>query len=558
MNRKRIAFQWTSVGFLVIFAVFTSYFLGFTLTGTEGTILNTLAVVQGAIFAIVFSVIILGVRLSATRYSPRLASEFRADFDYKWTVRVFGISIGFAIAMLYFIDTAPEFPMTAAVMIATGLFVVAFWTLYDFVNETLEKTTPEGILTQIEEGLTSESMIRRSVKSSQEPTNPDPFLTLISVIKSTIGERDRISASIGLDILSTKISELLVSADEDLLKQEAPIDQSIKNVSVDHLPNVAEEAIGNELTQIAIEVTDTSEEIGTTAINQRLDGVLEHVLRGQCLLVTELGYDPAHERVRYEAMDSSSDLLKQAVSEQFWKGSAVGTRLLGWLSAASIANRSEGGYNRGYTSLLILCFPKLLSRTIESDDELNDHQPSQWLRAHMLDDFQSAELLIASCYSSMTELTSAAIRYELQFEQKIVRWEQVSAGWSDGMDSLSDSNLTSMRELWFGTILYIEYLSDVTPSKLMDGCSIHAIYDVDNRFAQTTADKILEGELNPRKLMDMIPGGVDPVEMPITGHRQAPVNDPRLEFNEWLENKRSIFEMGRIAAPISDKDSDEG
>lgn len=557
MNKKRIALEWISIGSLVILAVVTSYYLGFTLTGTSEAILNTLAVVQGSIFAIVFSVIILGVRLSATRYSPRLASTFRSDFAYKWTIGVFSISIGFAIVGLYLLGFLPEFLTTASIIIAGGLAVGSFLTLYDFVNETLERTTPEGILTQIEKGLTPKSMIKEAVESSQEPTNPDPFLVLISVIRSTIEDGDRVSASIGLDILSSKISVLLRTADEDQFEKEAPIDQSIENVVVDQLPNVAEEAIENELTQTAIEVTNATEGIGKTAIDQRLNYMLQHVLRGQSLLVSELGYDPAHERIRYEAMDVGSDLLKQAVDDQLWKGSAVGTRILGWLSAVSIANRSEPRYNRGYTSLLILCFPKLLSTTIKSSENLNDHRSSEWLRAHMLDDIQPAELLVASCYSSMTELTSAAIRYELRFEQQIVGWEQVSAGWSDGMKSLSDSGLTSMSELWFGTILYFEYLSDVTPSKAMDGCSIHAIFDVDNHFAQRTVDKILDGELNPRKLMDMIPGGGNPVEMPLTGNRMTPVNDPHIEFNEWLEHERHIFRIDRFAGPDSDMDADE-
>ena len=52
-------------------------------------ILTTLASTQAAIFAIVFSIVILGVQLSASRYSPRLVSLFRNNSAYKFIIGLF-------------------------------------------------------------------------------------------------------------------------------------------------------------------------------------------------------------------------------------------------------------------------------------------------------------------------------------------------------------------------------------------------------------------------------------------------------------------------------------
>jgi hypothetical protein len=551
-NKRTTAIVWLLITFMVIVFSALAHQFGYE-SIADRSILSTLARIQAAIFAIVFSVVILGVRLSATRYSPRLASTFSSDPVYRWTVGIFAFSIGFDIAVLYFFNIVKGQYLTVLVIVAGGLTAGAFWALYDFVNKTLEKTTPEGILTQIEENLTPESIVESAHDSAEDPANRDPFLVLISVIQSTIDEGDRVSASIGLNILGSKVSGLLDFASDNEFDEDAPVDMSLENVCVDQLPDIAEEAVEEELTQTAIEVTDTAETIGQTATEQEIDRVLEHVLRGQSHLVNNLGYEQDTERIRYEAMDTSSDLLKNSADQGVWTGCAIGTRLLGWLAAASIMNRSQSGNNRGYTSLLILCFPKLVTRAIGSDEELNDHPVSRWLRAHRLEEVNPAELLIVSSYASMTELTSAAIRYELRTGHQIVEWDQVAAGWSNGLDNLSDSNLISMTELWFGTVLYLEYLQDVTPSGVMGSFSVH-IHD--RELAQETIDKILEGELNPRKLVDYLPGGRDPVEFPLTGIVSSPVSNPDEEFKEWLNNRRHMFGNLGMGMEFNDEDSD--
>lgn len=188
------------------------------------------------------------------------------------------------------------------------------------------------------------------------------------------------------------------------------MDESLEGVFVNQLPNMVEETLDEGLTQTGITVTETAESIGDTAIDEELERVLELIVRGQIELIDELGYDSNEERIRTRAIDTSGDLMKEAAESRLWNVSAIGTRLLGWISAASVMNRGsrDRGNNR-YTSLLILYFPKLLYKVKESGEQPTDYQTTAWLR-NETQDVHPVDLLVSSCYDSMAELTSAAIR----------------------------------------------------------------------------------------------------------------------------------------------------
>lgn len=552
--------RWGILAILFVGLVIIAYGFNYTVPGTEESILNTLARVQAAIFAIVFSVLILGVRFSASRYSPRLASAFSSDAAYKWTVGVFGLSIGYNIVLLYLLGFFSQFFQSILVLAAFLFAIGAFWTMYDFVNETLYSTTPEGILERLDEFLTTKSIIDEAHNADGSPTDPDPFLNILSVIRSTIGDNDISSVSAGLSILGNKISDLIETTPQEEFEEQSPVDNSLENVCVNQLPGLAEEAVDEELTETAREVVDTSETIGESAIEEEIDRIVEHVIRGLSRLLVILNYDQISERVRFHAMEKNKDLLKMAVDQQTWTGAARGTRLLGSFAALSISNRTSAGSNRGYTTLLILGFPKFVSKTVDSDVDLEEHQAYQWMRAHTVDEIQGASLLIASCYSSMTELTAEAIHYEQRTGDNIVRWQSVASGWSDGLEKLYDSGLESMAELWLATSLYLEYVaSETDPDVMADFYDIFRVggSSIDTDFAQSTVDKMLDGEINPRKLADLDSGAIDPLERPLTGGTRPLVTDPQREFSDWLKFRRQTLAVGSMEPVEPENEEDQ-
>lgn len=532
---------WVLTGFVVAVASIVAYCLNYTVGNTASNILTTLALAQASIFAIVFSILVFGIRFSASRYSPRIATEFTEDKSYRWTVGVFAGSIGFDILLLYLVSALTNLYFTILTIVAVGLAAAAFWKLYDFVNETLEKTTPEGILTQLRENLTPKTILEEAEESADEPTNRDPFIILISVIRSAVEQADRVSASMGLDILENAISDLLRTASENEFREGTAIDQSLENVCVDNLPTIVDEALDEEVTQIAIESTEAAEGIGKTAIEEELDRPLELVVRGQTDMIDRIGYSSDEERVRVEAIDVSRGLVRDAADAGLFNSSAIGTRLLGWISAASIMNRNpDQRYDGRYTTLLINGFPKILGRALDSDPSLTDYRNTAWLERD-LQDVDPIDLLVWGCFDSMAELTAAGIRYEVRIESRFLNWRHVAHGWTEGLELLQDTDLEVLPRIWFGTILYLSYIAEYTPDDVMPEFDPRALYTVDNEFAIETIEMILDQDIRPTSRIDHIPGGVNPLKHPRTGSPSPVVRDAEMNWNNWLEQQLEVF-----------------
>lgn len=553
MDREVTRFRWVSIFGGVLMVSFLSYCMEYTIQIAHTSILSTLATIQTTIFAIVFSVLILGVQLSASRYSPRLVSIFTSDIDYKHTVLVFATSIGYNITLIYIHRIFDEYILMILVILSGGLAVGAFWTLYEFVDNTLKKTTPEGIIDQLDAQLTPQSVVEDARTAADDITVSDPFLPLISVIRSVIQDNDRATAANGLKILGANTRNLLASVSSDEFESETSIDQSLRNVWVNQIPGIIEEALEGELTQIAIAASEQADKAGQTAIEEELERPLELIVEGQTELIDEIGYGHNGERVRREVIDTSRNLLRQAAKEQLWHTCAIGTRRLGWISAASIMGRDQGKTrDERYTSLLILYFPKLLNHVVEANKRLTDYNITAWLR-NKHDDVDPIDLLVSSSYDSMAELTSAALRFELRTEQSIVRWDQVAYGWTDGFHQLLETDVSNITQQWFGTILYLEYLQDMGPQGFMEGFDPHAKFIDDSDFVRETITRILDGDIDPRKCVDFVPGGIDPIEMPRTGRRIPPVIDPEDSFEDWLERERHMYESVHGGWDVADK-----
>ncbi|KAA9396311.1 DUF2254 domain-containing protein [Haloarcula sp. CBA1130] len=146
----------------------------YDLSSNGQQVFATLASIQAAIFAIVFSVVVLGIQLSTSRYSTRLANLFRSDGGYKKTVGIFVASIGIdVIGLLAFTHVSP-FTLRLLTSLALGLAIVSFTVLYFFVDRTLEQTTPEGIIKRVKQELTPQQIISDAEAADDDPSETDP------------------------------------------------------------------------------------------------------------------------------------------------------------------------------------------------------------------------------------------------------------------------------------------------------------------------------------------------------------------------------------------------
>ncbi|WP_238992728.1 DUF2254 family protein [Halorubrum distributum] len=527
---------------LLIFPVY-AYFLNMDLSAVGTSIFSTLAGIQATIFAIVFSVVILGVQLSTSQYSPRLPDLFRSDTVYLRTVGVFAVSIGTSLLGLFAYGYVDGFWIELWLYSSGLLAIVAFVSLFDFVDRTLEQSTPEGILDRLEDDLTASQIIDQAEASSDDYREPDPFLVILSVINSQINERDAAAVYLGLDIISRRVSELLAECSVEMLEEDAPVGDSLEDLCTNRLTSTGETAVSAELEEGATEVVSALETIGRAGVDKSLERPVLLPVRGLSDLVLDLGHDGIDERVRGEAIESAKDMLQNAAEAGLWNGTGKATRYLGWQLANSVHVRDENqNYDRRYTSAVINYFPGILRKLVDSTADTIDDDTTNWSSPHpggAHDSYSEARALQA-VYISVAELTGAFLRYELRTGVNFPDWGHVGYGWVKAVSELSDSGLDSFKQQWIGTTLYLQYLSNETPDDVMVDFSPVLRREVSSNEIIAVIEQLLAEEIKPTQWLNFRQT-MDPVEIPQTGYQYTLDIDTDESFEDWLSHRQDVL-----------------
>lgn len=256
-------------------------------------------------------------------------------------------------------------------------------------------------------------------------------------------------------------------------------------------------------------------------------------------------------------------MLKEAAEAKLWDASGTGIRVLGWQAARSVVRRGPTERQTlPYGSLSLKYIPNVFEEVV--DGASDDVDESDLFRTSRRDDDDTTpiEWALWSCYASMTEITSAFIRYELQHGEKIVDWSFAGSGWTKCLSILADSEFESLLQYWLGTTLYLEYIRFESENQVMSGFRSAARYDVPRVVMEQAIDNILNDHSEPQKHVDYLPGQIDPVEHPLTGHTVTPITDSKHSFKEWLKPQKEIYlnraeGRGMFAKKITKQDGDK-
>ncbi|MGQ5515768.1 DUF2254 family protein [Halococcus saccharolyticus] len=532
--------QRTVVVVLPLFIVSTALAARFGQSiGANGIeILTILASAQAAIFAIVFSITILGVQLSASGFSPRLVNLFREDDSYRFTTALFGTSIGIDILGLYLFSGENIFVYEMYLCGAGALAVGSLVVLYSFVDRILYQSTPEGILRRIKDQLSPEWTTQQAHLFQEDSTKRDPYHLLISVIDSAVEDRDNPTVSQGLNMVSEKIRNLLEYTHPESLGPESALGKSIEDLCTDRLPTLVERATENSQKTQAREVIECLDTIGEAGINREHEYVVKCSSQGLSRPVESLGYSELEDRVRKRIIDTNRELLAETAEATQWEAADHGIRLLGWRAAQSIMDRSaQHARDTGYTSVQILSIPSIHSSATAEASARTDDEDIDWQRGEDADfnELYPRENTLRGCYFAMCEITSAAIRSEIRTGRSVVNWSHVATGWRNCLNDLRNSNLELLFQLWLGTILYIEYLQSETDDEVLSGFNRVSIQMGIRDQISGVVDSIQNGSIRPKTQIDYVPGMTKPTEMPLTGFKSQPIPDLDTTFSEWLE-----------------------
>ncbi len=525
-------------------------------------VLRTLATVQGALFAIVFSIIILGVQMSANRYSPRTGELYRSDSAYLWTFIVFGSSIGVCLFGLYLLPT-PGFFLRLSVISGGILAVVSFWTLYQFVGYILQQTTPEGLLKRIEDHLTPDYILEQAERAATDMAEPNPFLIIVSTINSAIEDGDDTTATIGLKVIGRRTRNALVHVPRDPLEENSSLTEVIEELCTIRLVSVAHNALANSLYDVAEEALDTFQTIAEEAADTEADHIVIYAFKGLFEITGTIGFGLRADRVRKRSIETGVDTLHTVVEHERWEALGNSIRVMGWRIAESIQERSDEAHrDAGYGSLFIRWGPSIFEEIINRlDVEVRD-EDIDWISGMLIapDEMSDEESVLHAFLLAMAEVTSAVIRYQIETGEPLVRWQYVARGWSKCFEAVPE-DLTSLRSTWLSVMLYIDYLLqnlDDDQSRVFQREIRRA---VSGEFVDMTIDKVLSSELDPTGPIDMIPGIVDPTEVPaLTGISAPPDVEEERNFENWLElqsGMRSRFQSGSSGSSAEDFLNDE-
>jgi len=512
-------------------------------SGNGQQVLSTLASIQAAIFAIVFSVVILGIQLSTSRYSTRLADLFRTDGVYKQTVGIFAASLGVDVAALLAFNHVSLYTLRFALSAAVGLAIASFFLLYFFVDRTLEQTTPEGIIKRVKQELTPDQVIADAEAADNDPSETDPFLVPVSIIRSAISDRDVPAATRGLNVIDNQVEQLLKQVTPDQVEEDIPVGDSLEELCTNRLPSAGEKTVNEDLEEAGSETVDTLSSIGSNAVKQSHEPVAVHSSQGLGKLVSNVNFETTGESVRKDAIDKSGEMLKEAAEAGLWDTAGTGTRILGWRAAQSVVLRGPTERRTlPYTSLSLKYIPNVFEEVVEGvPDDVSDEEVVNGL---IVRDGEHAsepgEWALWCCYAAMAEATSAFIRYELQHDEKIVDWKSAASGWTTCISTLNDSDFDLLLKYWLGTILYLDYIQSEAGRQHMDDFHPRGRFDVPGELVDETIEDILNNRLDPTSRIDLLPGRIDPVEAPRTGYPNPPISNPDRSFEEWLKIHKGL------------------
>lgn len=538
--KNKTVYHFRLLVFLLLFlSPVATHSLSIDHTEIGTSIFSTLAGIQASIFAIVFSVVILGVQLSTSQYSPRLPDLFRSDKDYLRTVGLFATSIGISLLGILLYGYAGNFWQELWMYFSSILAIVAFASLFNFVDRTLEQTTPEGILNRLDDGLTPSRIIEQAEASSNNHSETDPFVVPFSVINSQITERDTAAVYFGLDIITRRVGELFKEYPQENFNQDSPVGDSLNQLCTNRLKNTSQRAVSADLEEGANKTVDTLEAIGKTSVDKSFHQPVLYAGRGLSDLVYELEYSGINERVRGKAIESSKNIIQNAAESGGWEETGKATRYLGWQMTNSVYARNETQNNdTRYTSAILNYFPSILGELVDSTADTVDDERVNWHSTHPvgnLDSYSEAKA-IQAVYISVSELIGSLLQFELRTGVNFCNWGDIGFGLMQSVAKLSDNGLDSLRKLWIATILYLEFVERETSDDIMKGFDPKLYREVSNNEITAVIESITAEEIDPTQWLHFRQT-IDPTEIPRTGYQYQLNIDTEESFEDWLSRQ---------------------
>ncbi|MBU7047834.1 MAG: DUF2254 domain-containing protein, partial [Theionarchaea archaeon] len=265
-----------------VFATISCILFSFIIRGpidenSARNMISTLAESEAAILAIVITLSLVAVQLTASSYSSRMTDIFRKKFDLWMVMSLYIVVISFTVAVLKMIGTQPELAPTfhleklmavfqimdesmtrSEIFLCISYFfgMLCFSILIPYTYNMLILLKPSKIIKEISHDITTDRILE----------DEEPLQLITYIVRSSITKYDYETTKDGLEAITKKISNIIER--EDI--ERSNIEKISKRV-FNHLSRVGKYAANKEDEDSTIEVIKNIKEIGKKIVEKRYE-----------------------------------------------------------------------------------------------------------------------------------------------------------------------------------------------------------------------------------------------------------------------------------------------
>ena len=265
---------------LVIFVgaiLFAKFNLFHTDTISARYMLSALVQSQAAIVAIVITLTLIAVQLTASAYSPRVIRIFMKNPDMRILLLFYGVSIFYGLLVLKmirtgdlrqitFLNTPLEYHIVSAYV--AGAFT--FFMLFPYMWNIISLLKSENIIKRLSEGITKDKILKyiklaKTSKGVETRTVDDPIQPIMDITHGSIMKYDLETTRVGLKAVTDRVIEIV--------ETEIIDSDSVKEISghfCHHLQRVGRLAASREDEESTVEVIENLETFGKSTAEKML------------------------------------------------------------------------------------------------------------------------------------------------------------------------------------------------------------------------------------------------------------------------------------------------
>jgi hypothetical protein len=233
------------------------------------------------------------------------------------TLLILGVSIGIDLFLLLQLPILSPSMTMAGLAVVSGLAVASGVTLVQYVETTLERSTPEELLTAYAESMTPEAYRQRAVTSRQNGSKLHPMHELHSVIMSGLSNGEWATAENGLlkfKNVSIRVIESL--GKEGKLRRTDPVSgYYFEDPLKEYLPRIAAQALDDGESDTAHQTVRSMQEVGEAGLAHYFPLVLSPIASGLSRIMREAPDGDEGNSIRGECLGVYSTLTVQAAEQ---------------------------------------------------------------------------------------------------------------------------------------------------------------------------------------------------------------------------------------------------